>query len=103
MNDFEKILFESKNLLLNNETVKEYFRLKEAFQNDLELQKLDSEVRLHQKKMCENENNDEIYFKEKKIYEEKSKELNENPIVVDFLQIKQEVQELLKQVQEVLE
>lgn len=103
MSDFEKSLNESKKLLMNDELVQEYFHLKEAFQNDSELQKLDQKVRTHQKRMCENEKNDVIYFGEKKIYEEKSNEFNNHPIVINLLAVKKEVQELLKQVKGVLE
>jgi len=102
MNDFEKCLEQTKTELFNQPIVKEYFHLKEIFQNDLELQKLDQEVRFHQKKMCENQDNDEIYFLEKKLYEEKLKEFNENPIVQNLLEVKQEVFQLLKQAEEVL-
>ena len=52
--------------------------------------------------MCRYENNDEIYFKEKKLYEDSLAKLEANPIYLNFIEIKKEVNALLKEVAEVL-
>ena len=102
MNDFDELLKEVENKLNEEECVKEYFRLKKIIENDEELVLLDKEVRFHQKEMCRYENNDGIYFKEKKLYEDSLAKLEANPIYLNFIEIKKEVNALLKEVAEVL-
>ena len=102
MNNIDELLKEVKEKIDNEECVKEYFRLKKIIESDEELASLDKEVRFHQKEMCRYENNDEIYFKEKKLYEDSLAKLETNPIYLNFIEIKKEVNALLKEVAEVL-
>lgn len=98
MTDFELALKEVEEKLYEEPIIKEYFRLKEIIDNDKELQELDKEMRLYQKRMCEFENDDKIYFKEKKQYEKRLKEIESNPIYINFTEVKNEVNTLLKEV-----
>lgn len=98
MTDFELALKEVEEKLYEEPIIKEYFRLKEIIDNDKELQELDKEMRLHQKRMCEFENDDKIYFKEKKQYEKCLKEIESNPIYINFTEVKNDVNTLLKEV-----
>ena len=102
MDKIETLLKEVSEQLFNYPCVKEYFRLKNIIENDKELSKLEKEVRVHQKKMCEHQNDDDIYFKEKELYETKLAELETNPIIQNFEEVKKEVNALLNEVRDIL-
>ena len=95
MNDIDKLLNEVCDKLNDEECVKEYFRLKHIIEEDKQLKELDQKIRFHQKEMCKHENNDEIYFREKELYEKYLKELESNPIYMNFMEVKKEVSALL--------
>ena len=98
MTSFEEALKEAEAKLFEEPIIKEYFRLKAIIDNNKELQELDKKIREHQKRMCEFENNDKIYFKEKAEYERCLKEIESNPIYINFTEVKTEVSTLLKEV-----
>ena len=103
MNNIDEILKEVDEKISNEPCIKEYFRLKDAINNDKELMRLDALVREHQTKMCQNQNNDEIYFQEKSFYEKYLKELENNPIYQNFNEVKKEVNELLLEIKNYLD
>lgn len=103
MNEFENELERCKNLLYDEEIVKEYFRLKNIVQSNPKLVALDKEIHQHQHLMCIHKNDDNIYLNEKKLYEEKMKEFKENPMVENYFQVREEVYALLNEVKEILE
>lgn len=96
-------LFELKEQLINEPIVKEYFRLLSLIENDEQLSILDKEIKLHQKLMSTNMNNDEIYFKEKEIYESKLNQYNNHPLIINFNNTKDEVASLLQQIEQILQ
>ena len=98
MNNLDELLLEVKNQINEEECVKEYFRLKEIISKDKDIQTLTKEIQVHQKRMCEFQNDDEIYFKEKSLYEDNLKKLEYNPIYQNFINVKGEVNELLKEI-----
>lgn len=102
MTNFEKLLDEVKSQIMDEVCVKEYFALKHALDNDKDIQKLDKEMKAHQKKMCENEDNDEIYLEEKSLYESCKKELENNPVWINFQTVKEEVYSLLVEIKTLL-
>ena len=72
-----------KEELLNEPVVVEYFRLLSLIENDKELMNLNEDMRKHQKLMSENMDNDEIYFKEKDLYESLSNDDKTNTYAFD--------------------
>ena len=102
MNDIDKLLKEVEDKINEEECIKEYFRLKKIIEEDNELNALDKDIRFHQKEMCKHEDDDEIYFKEKKLYEDGLAKLEANPIYANFVEIKKEVNALLKEIAGVL-
>ena len=68
MTNLEKTLNEFKEELFNEQCVKEYFYYKNLVEKDESIKKLDEEVRFHQKEMCKNKDNNDVYFKEKALY-----------------------------------
>ena len=102
MNNFDELLNSFKKELFNEPCVKEYFYYKKLVENDPSLTKLDEEVRFHQKEMCRNKDNDEIYFKEKSIYEELKAKLDNNPILINYQIAKDEVFSLLVDIKQLL-
>ena len=102
MNKIDELLKEVNDKLLEEPCVKEYFRLKEVIEKDEKLAQLDKDIRTHQKLMCENQDNDEIYFKEKALYESLLKEMEENPIYQNFNEVKKEVNALLMDIRDIL-
>ena len=102
MDNIEALLKEVSDKLFNYPCVKEYFRLKGVIENDEKISTLEKGVREHQKLMCEHQNEDEIYFKEKELYESKLGELETNPIIQNFKEVKKEVNALLNEVRDIL-
>lgn len=103
MNNIDEILKQVDEKLSNEPCVKEYFRLKEIISNDEKLMELDKLVREHQTKMCQNQDDDEIYFREKELYEKYLSELENNPIYQNFALVKKEVNELLIEIKKILD
>ena len=102
MNKLDELVSSFKGELYNEECVKEYFYYKNLVENDPSIKELDEQVRFHQKEMCRNKDNDEIYFKEKGIYEELKNKLDQNPILVNYQIAKDEVFSLLVDIKHIL-
>ena len=103
MNKVNDALLDVKNELYSDPIVQEYFRLLNLIKNDEYLTKLDKEMRDHQKKMCENMNNDDVYLKEKEAYEASLNELKSNPLYLNFKTVEEEVINLLNEVKDTLQ
>ena len=103
MDEIEASLKRIKELLLEEDVVQEYFRLKKIVDNDAHLKTLDEEIHQHQKLMCLNKENDELYAREKSLYEEKLNEFQNNPVVANYFQVKEEVRNLLMEMKEILQ
>ena len=103
MDEIEASLKRIKGLLLKEDVVQEYFRLKKIVDHDAHLKALDEEIHQHQKLMCLNKENDELYAREKKLYEEKLSEFQNNPVVSNYFQVKEEVRDLLMEMKEILQ
>lgn len=102
MTNLDVVLSEFKKELLNEPCVKEYFYYKNLVENDESIKKLDEEVPFHQKEMCKNKDNNEVYFKEKALYEELKNKLDSNPILVNYKIAKEEVFSLLVDIKHIL-
>ena len=102
MSKVDDSLLEVKKELYSDPIIVEYFHLKELINKDEYLTKLDKSMREHQKKMCENITNDDVYLKEKAAYESCLNELKNNPLYINFENIKEEVLNLLNQVKDAL-
>ena len=68
MTEVDKLLQNAKENLYQNEIVKEYFRLAEIIKNDAELLSLEQNMKVHERGMTLNIDNDEVYFKEKELF-----------------------------------
>ena len=102
MNNIDELISSIKENLLNEECVKEYFYYKKIVENDTSIKELDEQVRFHQKEMCRNKDNDEIYFKEKSIYEDLKKQFDNNPVLINYQIAKEEVFALLVDIKKLL-
>ena len=102
MNKLDELLSSLKKELYNEECVKEYFYYKNLVEKDESIKELDEQVRFHQKEMCKNKDNDEVYFKEKAIYEELKNKLDQNPILVNYQIANDEVFSLLVDIKHIL-
>jgi len=102
MNNIDELLSSLKEELFNEDCVKEYFYYKNLVEKDASLKELDEQVRFHQKEMCKNKDNNEIYFKEKAIYEDLKSQLDNNPILINYQIAKDEVFSLLVDIKHIL-
>lgn len=102
MNKIDELISSILDELKQEECVKQYFYYKNIVENDEELRKLDSEVRFHQKEMCKNKNNSDVFEKEKAFYEELKNKLDDNPILINYQIAKDEVFSLLVDIKNVL-
>lgn len=99
MNEVEKKLEIVKDELYSNPLVLEYFRLKKAIEDDEELMELDKKIRTLQKELCyknkkENIDNNESYVALKARFDN-------NPLVINYNKVKEEVLNLLNEIKEV--
>lgn len=102
MSDFDIALEQLKNVLYDNEIIKNYLATKKLIENNTEINSLINELRNHQRLMCKNVNNDEKYLLEKEKYLTVQDELNSNPLYQNFLNLQNEVSALLKEVRDYL-
>ena len=102
MNNIDELVSSIKSELANEECVQNYFYYKKLVESDSTLSKLDEEMRLHQKQMCRNKEDNDLYFKEKTIYEELRKKIDENPILINYQIAKDEVFSLLVDIKNLL-
>ena len=102
MTNLDDVLSEFKKELFDEPCVKEYFYYRNLVENDESIKKLEEEVRFHQKEMCKNKDNNEVYFKEKALYEELKNKLDSNPILVNYQIAKEEVFSLLVDIKHIL-
>ena len=102
MNKIDELISSISDELKQEECVKQYFYYKNIVENDEELKKLDSDVRFHQKEMCKNKNNPDVFEKEKALYEELKDKLDNNPILINYQIAKDEVFSLLVDIKNVL-
>ena len=102
MNRIDELISSIVEELNQEECVKQYFYYKNIVEKDEELKKLDSEVRFHQKEMCKNKKNSDVFEKEKTLYEELKNKLDNNPILINYQIAKDEVFSLLVDIKNVL-
>lgn len=102
MNKLDELLSSFKELLHEEQCVKDYFYYKNIVESDPSILELDEQVRFHQKEMCKNKDNDEEYFKEKHIYEELKTKLDNNPVLINYQIAKEEVNSLLVDIKKLL-
>ena len=102
MNNLDELISSLKEELFNEDCVKEYFYYKNLVEKDPSLKELDEQARFHQKEMCKNKDNNEIYFKEKAIYEDLKSQLDNNPILINYQIAKDEVFSLLVDIKHIL-
>ena len=102
MNSFDELISSLKEELYNEECVKEYFYYKQIVENDSSIKELDEQVRFHQKEMCRNKDNDEVYFREKAIYEELKRKFDNNPVLINYQIARDEVFSLLVDIKKLL-
>ena len=103
MNNFETQLEKVKNILFDQECVKAYFNLKKQIEQNAELSELREKIRVHAQEMTKNMDNDDIYFKNKEIYEHLLHEYNGHPLIVDYNAVVEEVNSLLRQLKNIIE
>lgn len=102
MSNLETCINDLKEELFNEECVKEYFSYKNIVDSNRELKELDEKMRFHQKEMCKNKDNEEIYYREKALYDELKNEFENNPILINYQIAKEEVFSLLVDIKQVL-
>lgn len=98
MDKIDSLLLDIKKEIYSEPCVKEYFRLKDAISKDKKLCALEEEIRLHQKAMCENKDNDVVFQKEMELYNKAIVKFEANPIIKNFNVVKEEVFSLLNEV-----
>ena len=86
----------------NEPIVQEFFRLKKIVENDAEIASFTEKMHYHERQMTLNMNNNEIYFKEKEEFEKYKSLLDNNPILVDYNNVCEEVYNLLLEVKTIL-
>ncbi|MBQ0009203.1 MAG: YlbF family regulator [Firmicutes bacterium] len=102
MTNLDELISSINDELKQEECVKQYFYYKNLVENDDTLKQLDKDVRFHQKEMCKNKNNPEVYAKEKALYEELKNKFDNNPVLINYQIAKDEVYSILVDIKNVL-
>ena len=102
MTDLEKKLQEVHSILFDEPLVKEYLSLKKQIESSEYLSSLQKEIIIHEKEMTKNVNDDDIYFKEKEIYEDLKSKFDNDPLVINFKNVSEELLDILNEVKQVL-
>ena len=102
MTDLEKKLQEVHSILFDEPLVKEYLSLKKQIESSEYLSSLQKEIIIHEKEMTKNVNDDEIYFKEKEIYEDLKSKFDNDPLIINFKNVSEELLDILNEVKQVL-
>lgn len=102
MINLDELISSINDELKQEESIKQYFYYKNIIENDKDLKQLDIDVRFHQKEMCKNKNNPEVYAKEKVIYEDLKNKLDNNPILINYQIAKEEVYSILVDIKNAL-
>ena len=102
MTDLEKKLQEVHSILFDEPLVKEYLSLKKQIESSEYLSSLQKEIIIHEKEMTKNVNDDDIYFKEKEIYEDLKSKFDNDPLIINFKNVSEELLDILNEVKQVL-
>lgn len=102
MNKIDELLSSLKDDILNEDCVKQYFYYKNIIENDESIKALDKEMKFHQKEMCKNSKNSDVYLKEKRIFEDLKKKFDSNPVLINYQIAKEEVLSLLVDIKTLL-
>ena len=102
MNNIDDLILDTKKTLFEHPLIKEYFRLRNEVKNSKEIEELASNMKIHEKEMTQNMNDDETYFKEKALFEEYKNKYENHPLMVDYVTISNEVYDLLLEVKSIL-
>ncbi len=102
MNEIDTILKEVKDILYDETIVKEFFRVRTLINKNEEINSLEINMKYHEKEMTKHINDDEIYFKEKELYQFYKEKLEYNPLMQNYNQIFNEVYDLLLEVKSIL-
>lgn len=85
--------------ILQQDVVKEYQKYEALIQSHCELKLLETELKDLQKKIVNLKHQQEDCGDLIRVYQEKKKSFDENPLVYNYLILKQEVNDLLYQIQ----
>lgn len=102
MNKLDDELVNLKRLIYDNEFVKEYLKLKEEISSNSDILFLHEEIVKHQKLMSLNMNNDEIYQKEKNLYDASLLKYNSHPLIQNYNQVQDYVYNLLDELKSII-
>lgn len=95
----EVALKKVKEQLFNEPEVKEYFDLKSQIKANEELINLDKNIKDLQRELCKNPTNSELTKK----YQDALKIYNSHPLIINFNRVREEVNDLLRMIKEILE
>lgn len=88
---------ELNDYLLNLEVIKEYQKYERLIDQDNEIKELELKIKAYQKKIVNQKaNQDETVVKTIDEYQKLKAEFENNPIVVNYLYLKEEVNEILQ-------
>ncbi len=102
MDEIEIRLQEVRSILFNDPLVKEYLSLKKQISENKYLSDLEKDIVVHEKAMTQNMNNDEIYFSEKEQYESLKEKYDNDPLIINYKTVVEELIDILNEVKQVL-
>ncbi|MEG0977840.1 MAG: YlbF family regulator [Bacilli bacterium] len=92
-----------KENLYNEPLIKEYFRLANAIKKNKELIELTKEIEFSKKNLVPSSSSEEDYKKELATYNSLKEKYNSNPLIVNFLIIKEQVKDLISEIKDIIQ
>lgn len=102
MNSIDFCLNKVHKELFSNSLVVDFFNTRNCINNNIELQEIIDKMHYHQKRMSLSMENEELYKKEKELYEIYQSSYNSHPLIVNYNFLQTEIYNLLSQIADFL-
>lgn len=103
MNDFEQALQDLVEEIRKLPLIKTYWQLHKEIEENVALQNMKQDMQKWQRQMTLHLSNPKMHQQAKENYEHLLQEYQNHPLIQNYQQVKEEVQDLLFQIKEILE
>ena len=101
--EFEAKLTKLASSLQNLPEVRQFYELRQTILTDASLMRLDRLKRFHQRQMATSMHDERSYQKHKRLYQAYEAKYECHPLVVNYVQVRETVYQLLNQIKAIIE
>jgi len=102
-NDFDIKLNELSSSIQELPEVRQFYELRQTILADPVLMRLDRLKRFHQRQMATSMHLEQSYQKHKRLYQTYESKYDRHPLVVNYMQVRETVYQLLQQIKAIIE